>query len=77
MLGNPANLLAHLTEWLREKESGVSEMNERDFDQLVASVNQAGAIKRGKMEPGRRVQTNTADIETIRKKRLSAQPQRD
>ncbi len=30
-------------------------MNERDFDQLVASVEQAGAIKRGKLKPGRRI----------------------
>ena len=43
-------------------------MNKRDFDQLVASVKQAGAIKRGKMKPGRRVQMNTADIRMIRKK---------
>ena len=28
-------------------------MNERDFDHLVASVRQAGAIKRGEMKPGR------------------------
>ena len=43
-------------------------MNKRDFDQLVASVKQAGAIKRGKMKPGRRVQIDAADIKTIRKK---------
>ena len=43
-------------------------MNERDFDQLIASVKQAGAIKRGKMRPGRRIQMNPADIKTIRKK---------
>ena len=43
-------------------------MNERDFDQLVASVKQAGAIKRGKMKPGRRIQMDSADIRMIRKK---------
>ena len=43
-------------------------MNERDFDQLVASVEQAGAIKRGKMKPGRRIQMDPADIRMIRKK---------
>ena len=36
-------------------------MNERDFDQLVASVKQAGAIKRGKMKRGRRVQMDPAE----------------
>ena len=43
-------------------------MNERDFDQLVASVKQAGAIKRGKMKPGRTTQMDAADIRMIRKK---------
>ena len=43
-------------------------MNEHDFDQLVASVKQAGAIKRGKMKPGRRIQMDPADIKMIRKK---------
>ena len=43
-------------------------MNERDFDQLIASVKQAGAIKRGKMRPGRRLHINPAHIKMIRKK---------
>ena len=43
-------------------------MNERDFDQLIASVKQAGAIKRGEMRPRRRIQMNPADIKMIRKK---------
>lgn len=43
-------------------------MNERDFDQLIASVKQAGAIKRGKMRPGRSIQMNPTDIKMIRKK---------
>ena len=43
-------------------------MNERDFDQLVSSVKQAGAIKRGKMKPGRRIQMDPADIKMIRNK---------
>ena len=43
-------------------------MNERDFDQLVASVKQAGAIKRDKMKPGRRIRMDPADIKMIRKK---------
>lgn len=51
-------------------------MNERDYDQLAASVKQAGAIKRGKLKPGRRVQMDTADIKMIRKKQSFAQSQR-
>ena len=43
-------------------------MNERDFDQLVASVKQAGAIKRGKLKPGLRIQMDPTDIKMIRKK---------
>ena len=43
-------------------------MNERDFDQLVASVKQAGAIKRGKLKPGSRIQMDPDDIRMIRKK---------
>ena len=43
-------------------------MNERDFDQLVASVKQAGPIKHDKMKPGRRIQMDPADIRMIRKK---------
>ena len=51
-------------------------MNEHDFDQLVASVKQAGAIKRGKIKPGRRVQMDAADIKMIRNKRSFTQSQR-
>ena len=40
-------------------------MNERDFDQLAASVKQAGAIKRGKLKPGRTIQMDPADIQMI------------
>ena len=43
-------------------------MNERDFDQLATSVKQAGAIKRGKLKPGRTIQMDPADIRVIRKK---------
>ena len=43
-------------------------MNERDFDQLAASVKQAGAIKRGKLKPGRTTRMDPADIRMIRKK---------
>ena len=37
-------------------------MNGRDFDKLVSSVKQAGAIKRGKLQPGRATQMEPADI---------------
>ena len=40
-------------------------MNERDFDQLVASVKQAGAIKRGELKPGRMTQMDPEDIRMI------------
>ena len=43
-------------------------MNERDFDHLVASIKQAGAIKRGKMKPGRTTQMDPADIRKIRER---------
>ncbi len=41
-------------------------MKERDFDKLVASVKQAGAIKRGKLKPGRRIKMDSADVRSIR-----------
>ena len=41
-------------------------MKERDFEKLVASVKQAGAIKRRKMKPGRRIKMNSADVRSIR-----------
>ena len=43
-------------------------MNKRDFDQLAASVKQAGEIKRGKLKPGRTIQMDPADIRMIRQK---------
>lgn len=43
-------------------------MNEHDFEKLVESVKQAGAIKRGTMQPGRITQFAPADIKSIRKK---------
>ena len=50
-------------------------MKERDFDKLVASVKQAGAIKRGKMKPGRTIQMDPADVRSIRKKLDKSQSQ--
>ena len=43
-------------------------MKERDFEKLVESVKQTGAIKRGRMRPGRVTQFEPADIKSIRKK---------
>ena len=43
-------------------------MKEHDFEKLVESVKQAGAIKRGTMQPGRVTQFEPADIKSIRKK---------
>ena len=43
-------------------------MKGRDFDKLVASVEQAGAIKRGKMNAGRTIRMDPADVRSIRKK---------
>jgi len=43
-------------------------MKERDFEKLVESVKQAGAIKRGTMRPGRVTRFEPADIKSIRKK---------
>ena len=43
-------------------------MNEREFDQLAASVKQAGAIKRGKLKLGRTTRMDPEDIRMIRRK---------
>ena len=43
-------------------------MNKRDFDQLAASVQQAGAFKRGRLKPGRTTYMDPADIRLIRKR---------
>lgn len=43
-------------------------MNEQDFANLVESVKQAGQIKRGELEPGRRFEFSPLDIKAIRQK---------
>ena len=43
-------------------------MKKKDFDQLVASVKQAGKIKRSKLKPSRVFPFKPADIRAIRKK---------
>lgn len=42
-------------------------MSDREFDNLVASVKQAGTIKRGKLQPGRTNKMDEADVRLIRK----------
>ncbi len=41
-------------------------MNEQDFADLVESIQQAGQIKRGELEPGRRFEFSPLDIKAIR-----------
>jgi len=43
-------------------------MNEKEFNNLSASVKEAGKIKRGEMKPGRVRKFSPADIKAIRKK---------
>lgn len=43
-------------------------MNKREFEKLVASVKQAGKIKRGEMKPSRVFDLKPADIKTVRRK---------
>ena len=43
-------------------------MKKKDFDKLVASVKQAGKIKRGKLKPTRIFRFKPADIKAIREK---------
>ncbi len=42
-------------------------MKKHDFDRLVASVRQAGAIRRGELEPSRTTEFAPIDIKGIRK----------
>jgi hypothetical protein len=46
----------------------IQKMNEKEFEKLVASVKQAGQIKRGRMKPGRVTYFKPADIKAIRKR---------
>ena len=43
-------------------------MNDKDFNNLVGSVKQAGQIKKGQLEPGRVFEFEPLDIKAIRKK---------
>jgi putative transcriptional regulator len=41
-------------------------MNEQDFANLIESIKQAGQIKRGELEPGRRFEVTPLDVKAIR-----------
>ena len=43
-------------------------MKQKDFDRLVASVQQAGAIRRGQLKPGRVTEFRPEDVRAIRGK---------
>lgn len=43
-------------------------MKKTDFNKLVASIRQAGKIKRGKLKPGRVFRFKPADIKAVREK---------
>lgn len=45
------------------------------FDQLTESVRQAGAIRRGKLEPGRAFEISPVDVKAIRHKLCQSQPE--
>ena len=48
-------------------------MNDSDFEQLIASVKEAGRIKRGEIEPARTFQLKPEDVKAIRKKLKKSQ----
>lgn len=43
-------------------------MKQHDFDRLLASVKQAGAIRRGQLKPGRVTEFRPEDVRAIRDK---------
>jgi putative transcriptional regulator len=48
-------------------------MRKKDFDNLVASVRQAGRIKRGEAEPSRMTEFAPVDVKAIRKRLRKSQ----
>jgi len=48
-------------------------MNEKDFDNLVESIKEAGQIKKGMLSPGRRFEFSPLDIKAIREKLKKSQ----
>ncbi len=48
-------------------------MKKKDFDHLVASIGQAGKIRRGEMKPGRVVELTPVDIKALRRRLQKSQ----
>lgn len=48
-------------------------MNEKDFNNLVESIKEAGQIKAGKLPPSRRFEFSPLDIKAIREKLKKSQ----
>ncbi len=48
-------------------------MKRHDFDRLVTSVKQAGAIRRGQLKPGRVTELQAEDVRAIRSKLAKSQ----
>lgn len=48
-------------------------MNEKDFDNLVKSIKEAGQIKKGMLPPSRRFEFSPLDIKAIREKLKKSQ----
>ncbi|MFZ5994144.1 MAG: NadS family protein [Thermodesulfobacteriota bacterium] len=48
-------------------------MNEKDFDNLVESIKEAGQIKKGMLPPSRRFEFSPLDIKAIREKLRKSQ----
>ncbi len=48
-------------------------MKDKDFDNLVGSIRQAGKIRRGEMEPGRVTEFAPVDIRAIRQRLAKSQ----
>jgi putative transcriptional regulator len=48
-------------------------MKQKDFERLVASVKQAGAIRRGQLKPGRVTELQAEDVRAIRTKLAKSQ----
>ena len=48
-------------------------MRQKDFERLVASVKQAGAIRRGRLKPGRVTEFRPDDVRTVRVKLAKSQ----
>jgi putative transcriptional regulator len=48
-------------------------VKQHDFDRLVTSVKQAGAIRRGRLKPGRVTELQAEDVRAIRSKLAKSQ----